>query len=98
LSYVTDPPIGTPRTNPKAEPLRLCIYTTIALLAFVLSPPVVLVWMAGLGVWGYVAVWRSGVRSSRCWLRDVRLVLVYLGLSLALGLVLTAREIASAIG
>jgi hypothetical protein len=41
------------------DPLRLCIFTTIALLAWVLSPPVVVVWMATLGLIGYVKAYRE---------------------------------------
>ena len=75
------------------DPLRLCIFTTIALLAWVLSPPVVVVWMATLGLIGYVKAYRAGLTRSRCYLRDVRLVLAYLSLAWLAGAYFTVREV-----
>lgn len=60
------------------DPLRLCVYATIALLAWVLGPWAVLVF-AGLGFAGYVRARRAGLKKSKCVLRDTRLVLAYLG-------------------
>ena len=91
MSQLVDPLIGRPALL-TYDPVRYCVYTTVALLALILSPPVVLAWMAGLGLWGYAKAWRSGARTSRCWLRDIRLVLAYLGASAALGLALAIRE------
>lgn len=31
--------------------------------------------------------WRKGLRHSRCWLRDVRLVLLYLAVLTAFGMI-----------
>ena len=75
------------------DPLRLCIFTTIALLAWLLTPPLVVVWMATLGLIGYVKAYRAGLTKSRCYLRDVRLVLLYLGVAWLLGVVFTVREV-----
>jgi hypothetical protein len=75
------------------DPLRLCIFTTIALLAWVLSPPVVVVWMATLGLIGYVKAYRAGLTRSRCYLRDVRLVLAYLSLAWLAGAYFTVQEV-----
>ncbi len=80
------------------DPLRLCIFTTIALLAWLLTPPAVVVWMATLGLIGYVKAYRAGLTRSRCYLRDVRLVLLYLGAAWLLGAVFTIREVVSWIG
>ena len=74
------PRIGVPAVQPP-DPLRYCAYATIALLAWALTAPVAVAWFAGLGLWGYTRAWRRGLRRSRCWLRDVRLVLAYLGLA-----------------
>lgn len=62
-----------------ADPLQFCVYTTIALLTWLIGPAVV----AGLAFLGFVAyrrARRAGTTSSRCVLRDTRLVLAYLGL------------------
>ena len=64
------------------DPLRLCVYATIALLAWILGPVAV----AGFAALGFVGYWRArraGLTRSRCVLRDTRLVLTYLA---ALGL------------
>ena len=61
------------------DPLRLCIYATIALLAWIFGP-VAVVGFAALGLVGYWRAWRAGLTRSRCVLRDTRLVLTYLGL------------------
>jgi len=59
------------------DPLRLCIFATIALLGWLLGPVAVLVF-AGVGFAGYVNARRAGLSRSRCFLRDTRLVLAYL--------------------
>ena len=61
------------------DPLRLCVYATVALLAWLLGPWAVLVF-AGLGFAGYVRARRAGLKRSKCVLRDTRLVLAYLGI------------------
>lgn len=59
------------------DPLRLCVYATIALLGW-LGGPVTLLVFAGIGFAGYVTARRAGLTRSRCLLRDTRLVLAYL--------------------
>jgi len=61
------------------DPLRLCVYATVALLAWLLGPIAVL-GFAALGFAGYLRARRAGLRRSKCVLRDTRLVLGYLGL------------------
>lgn len=80
------------------DPLRLCIFTTIALLAWVLTPPLVVVWMSTLALIGYTKAHRAGLTRSRCYLRDVRLVLAYLSVAWVLGLVFTVREVLHLLG
>ena len=59
------------------DPLRLCVYATIALLAWILGP-VAVAGFAALGFAGYWRARRAGLTRSRCVLRDTRLVLAYL--------------------
>jgi hypothetical protein len=73
-----DAPPGTP------DPLRLCVYTTVALLAWLLGP-VVVVAFGVAGFAAYRAARRGGLTRSRCVLRDTRLVLAYLGLAVVAG-------------
>lgn len=94
-----DAPADSPPSHgAQFDPLRLCIFTTIALLAWVLTPPLVVVWMATLGLVGYVKAYRAGLTRSRCYLRDVRLVLAYLGIAWLAGAVFTFREVVGLLG
>ena len=61
------------------DPLRLCIFATIALLGWLGGPWVLLVF-AALGFVGYWKARRRGLLTSQCFLRDTRLVLTYLAL------------------
>ncbi|MEU7866076.1 hypothetical protein [Dactylosporangium sp. NPDC049140] len=65
-------------TSPPYDPLRLCVYATIAALAWLLGP-VAVVGFALLGFAGYARARRQGLTRSKCVLRDTRLVLAYLG-------------------
>jgi hypothetical protein len=56
----------------------LCVYATVALLAWLLGPWAVL-GFAVLGFAGYRKARRAGLTRSKCLLRDTRLVLAYLG-------------------
>jgi hypothetical protein len=58
------------------DPLRLCIFATIAALGWLLGP-FALLFFAGLGIAGYWQARRAGLRRSKCLLRDTRLVLGY---------------------
>jgi hypothetical protein len=70
-----DAAVGDPA--PPFDPLRLCVYTTVALLACVLGP-VALLSFAILAIAGYARARRAGLLRSRCKLGDTRLVLLYL--------------------
>ncbi len=60
------------------DPLRYCTWATLALLAWILTPPLVLVWFSLLGAWRYYRALRAGRLTTRCWLRDTRIALAYL--------------------
>lgn len=90
---MTDPrivPTGTPVAGPASvgpgpevfDPLRLCIFATVALLGWLLGP-LALAFFAGLGVVGYTRARRAGLLRSKCLLGDTRLVLGYLALLVA---------------
>ncbi len=64
------------------DPLRLCVFATIALLAW-LGGPWALAFFAGLGFVGYGRARRAGLLRSKCLLGDTRLVLLYLAVLFA---------------
>ena len=74
------------------DPLRLCIYATIAALAWLLGPVAVL-GFALLGFAGYLRARRRGLTRSKCVLRDTRLVLAYLGLLAVAGAAAIAWQV-----
>ena len=75
-----------PAESAPYDPLRLCIFATIALLGWALGP-VALLLFATLGLVGYTRALRQGLTRSKCFLRDVRLVLGYLAVLAAAGAV-----------
>ena len=81
----TAPPIE-PEPENRVDPLRYCIFTTVALLAWVAGPLVVMVF-AALGLLAYGQAFRRGLRRSRCLLRSVYLVGAYLAAALVVGVV-----------
>lgn len=63
-----------------ADPLRFCVWTTVALLAWVVTPAAVVAFFGIMGVLAYRRAWKAGLRRSDCLLRDPRLVMAYLGI------------------
>lgn len=72
------------------DPLRLCVFATVALLAWLLGPVAVVVF-AAVGFVGYWRARRAGLLRSRCKLGDTRIVLVYLAVVAAAGVAGIAR-------
>lgn len=68
------------------DPLRLCIFATVATLGWLFGPLAVIVF-AGVGFAGYWKARRAGLTRSKCYLRDTRLVLAYLFLLAVAGVV-----------
>lgn len=75
------------------DPLRLCIYTTIGVLAWLVTPAVVVVGFSGVALVAYYKARRAGLVKSKCKLGDTRLVMVYLGLAFASGLAFTVYRL-----
>jgi hypothetical protein len=84
-------PFANGATPTTYDPIRFCVFTTVALLAWLFGPGPVLALMSGLGIWAYVNAWRRGLRETKCFLRDPRLVMGYLGTAFVVGVVLTVR-------
>jgi len=75
------------------DPLRLCVYTTVALLAWIFTPALTAAVFGAAGFYAYWRSWRAGLRRSDCVLRDPRLVMLYLGLVSAAGVAWTVLRI-----
>ena len=73
------------------DPLRLCVYATVALLAWLLGPWAVAAF-AILGLVGYIRARRGGLLRSKCALRDTRLVITYLGVIAAVAAAAIVRQ------
>ena len=71
------------------DPLPLCVYTTVGLLAWIFTPAATVAFFGVLGLRAYWKAWRAGLRKSDCILRDPRLVMLYLGVLSAAGAVWT---------
>lgn len=89
------PQLPTPQKD--FDPLRLCVFTTIALIAWVITPPATVMVMSALGVRAYAAARRRGLLRSRCVLGDTRVVIGYLASAFILGAVFTLREVIAAL-
>jgi hypothetical protein len=84
----------SPAPSVTFDPIRFCVYTTVALLAWLVSPPVMVMAMSGLGLWAYYRAVRAGLTRSKCVLRNPKLVLLYLAAVFAGGAVGFGFEVA----
>ena len=86
----TTPPLGQRDERvgdaPGLDPLRLCVNTTVALIACLLGP-IALLFFAVLAISGYARARRAGLMRSKCKLGDTRVVLAYLTVVAVLALV-----------
>ena len=87
----TTQPSGPPTSPNSYDPLRLCIFSTVALLTWLIGPAA-LTFFAGLGLVGYVRARRAGLTRSRCYLRDTRLVIGYLAVLALAGVYGVVRQ------
>lgn len=73
--HLDQPPQGA--HDAPFDPLKLCVFATVALLGWLLGPWALL-GFALLAVAGYARARRQGLLRSKCKLGDTRLVLLYL--------------------
>lgn len=84
-------PFPSPPAPASYDPVRFCVLTTVALLAWVAGPPVAVALTAGLGLWAYGRAIRGGLARTRCLLRRPWLAVAYLALAFAAGAIITVR-------
>jgi hypothetical protein len=92
---------GEPRSIPPPailDPLKYCVWTTVALLAWVVTPAAVVAFFGTQGVLAYRRAWKAGLRRSDCLLRDPRLVMAYLGILAVAGAGWTVWRLAGWLG
>jgi hypothetical protein len=80
------------------DPLPLCVYTTVALLAWILTPALIAAVFGAVAFRAYWKSWRAGLRRSDCILRDPRLVMLYLGLVAVAGAAFTVLRVLRLVG
>jgi hypothetical protein len=89
----TQMPQHSPAEEKLYDPLPLCIYTTIGIIAWLITPPLTVAIFGALGVIGYVRARRRGLARSRCKLGDTRLVIAYLAVAAVAGSAVTAYQL-----
>lgn len=85
-----------PRPTPPPQirdPLPLCIWTTVAVIAWIVTPAVAAAAFGIVGLRAYARAWKAGLRRSHCVLGDPRWVMLYLGIVITAGLLWTAVRI-----
>jgi hypothetical protein len=90
---MTPPPFTPFPARPSFDPVRFCVMTTVALIAWLLGPPACVMIMSALGLWAYARAIRGGLEESRCILRRPALVLGYLALAFAGGAFALVRQL-----
>jgi hypothetical protein len=89
----TQMPQHSPVEEKLYDPLPLCIYTTIGLIAWLITPALTVAIFGTLGVVGYARARRHGLARSRCKLGDTRLVITYLAVAAVAGSAVTAYNV-----
>ena len=75
------------------DPMRLCTYTAVAILAWLLTPPLVVVMMSTLGLVAYAKAMRAGIVHTHCRLRSPRMVIAYLAVAWLAGAWFTVADV-----
>ena len=75
------------------DPLQLCIYTTIGIVAWLVTPAVVVAVFGAIGFIAYVRARRRGLAQSRCKLGDTRLVIAYLAIAASVAMAITLTKV-----
>ena len=71
---------------PVFDPVRYCIFTSVALLAWVFGAPVIVMLMSAIGLFLYVNAYQKGLRRTACFLRDPLIAIAYLTFAFVAGI------------
>ncbi|HKV06736.1 MAG TPA: hypothetical protein VJ725_01275 [Thermoanaerobaculia bacterium] len=83
-------PIPPPQIR---DPLPFCIWTTVAVISWIVTPAVAAAAFGIVGLRAYARAWKAGLRRSNCVLGDLRWVMLYLGIVIAAGVLWTGVKI-----
>jgi hypothetical protein len=75
------------------DPFRLCVYTTVAVLAWLLTPAAVVALFSGVALVAYLRARRAGLVKSKCKLGDTRLVMAYLTVAFLAGVYFSVQRL-----
>ena len=89
--FTEPPPHGS--ADRQFDPLQLCVYTTIGILAWLVTPAVVVASFGAIAVVAYVRARRRGLARSRCKLGDTRLVIAYLASVASIAMAITVTNL-----
>jgi hypothetical protein len=80
------------------DPMHLCTYTAVAILAWLLTPSLVVVMMSSLGLVAYARALRAGIDHTSCRLRSPRMVIAYLAVAWLAGAWFTVAGVVGLLG
>jgi hypothetical protein len=60
------------------DPVRFCVLTTVAIIAWIIGAPATIMLMSALGLWAYRVAMRAGLTETRCYLKRPALAMGYL--------------------
>ncbi len=83
---------------PIFDPIRYCVFTTVALIAWVFGAPAAVALTSALGLTFYVVAYRKGLRQSKCLIGDMRLVIAYLAIAFIAAVTALGMSLARVLG
>jgi hypothetical protein len=60
------------------DPVRFCVLSTVALIAWLIGAPATVLLMSLIGLWAYWRAMRGGLTETRCLLKRPGLAMTYL--------------------
>jgi hypothetical protein len=60
------------------DPVRFCVLSTVALIAWLIGAPATVLLMSLIGLWAYRRAMRGGLTETRCLLQRPVLAMTYL--------------------
>ena len=74
------------------DPVRFCVLTTVALIAWLVGPPICVMLMSALGIWAYARAMRAGLQETKCFLKRPVLAMSYLAAAFSAAAAVAIRQ------